>query len=61
MTAVCAGGVIAGPFAAAIGAYGAPGLPLDVIVFAGLLVAGIWLWVRQRLTLGRKLEAAADQ
>lgn len=61
MTAVCAGGVIAGPFAAAIGAYGAPGLPLDVIVFAGLLAAGIWLWVRQRLTLGRQLEAAADQ
>lgn len=58
MTAVCAGAVIAGPFAAAIGAYGITGLPLDVIVFAGLLAAGIWLWVRQRITLGRELEAA---
>jgi UDP-GlcNAc:undecaprenyl-phosphate/decaprenyl-phosphate GlcNAc-1-phosphate transferase len=60
MTVVCAGGVIAGPYAAAIGAYGAPRLPLDVIVFAGFLVAGIWLWVRQRVTLGRQLEAAGQ-
>lgn len=60
MTAVCAGAVVAGPFAAATGAYTMAGLPLDVIVFAGLLAAGIWLWVRQRLTLGRQLEAAAQ-
>ncbi|MBU3922480.1 MAG: hypothetical protein KJ833_01655 [Alphaproteobacteria bacterium] len=61
MTAVCAGAVIAGPFAGAIGAHGLGGLPLDVIVFVALLSAGIWLWVRQRLTLGRQLEAATDQ
>jgi UDP-GlcNAc:undecaprenyl-phosphate/decaprenyl-phosphate GlcNAc-1-phosphate transferase len=57
MTAVCAGAVVAGPFAAAVGAYNAGGLPLDVIVFSVLLAGGCTLWVRQRMTLGRALEA----
>lgn len=57
MTAVCAGAVIAGPFAASIGAYDAGGLPLDVGVFAVLLAAGCALWLRQRVSLGRQLEA----
>lgn len=57
MTAVCAGAVIAGPFAASIGAYDGGGLPLDVGVFCVLLVAGCALWLRQRASLGRQLEA----
>lgn len=57
MTAVCALAVMAGPFAAAAGLYGARGWPLDVIVFAALLLAGCGLWVRQRVTLGRRLAA----
>ncbi|MDP3460577.1 MAG: hypothetical protein Q8S09_15010 [Hyphomonas sp.] len=57
MTAGCAGAVIAGPYAAAIGVYGARGGPLDVIVFGVLLVGGCALWVRQRVTLGRRLAA----
>ncbi len=57
MTAGCAGAVMAGPYAAAIGAYDAGGWPLDVIVFGVLLVGGCALWVRQRVTLGRRLAA----
>ncbi|MEX1252447.1 MAG: hypothetical protein WEA77_14815 [Hyphomonas sp.] len=56
MTAVCAGAVMAGPFAAAVGVYNAGGLALDVVVFAALLVCGIALWVRQRMVLGRASE-----
>ena len=56
MTAVCAGGVLAGPFAVAAGAYSAGGLPVDVLVFTILLAAGVALWLYQRLTLGRALE-----
>ncbi len=61
MTALCGLAVLAGPFAAATGIFGVPRLPLDVIVFAVMLVLGAGLWVRQRLTLGRRLEAAAAQ
>lgn len=57
MTILCAGAVVAGPFAAAAGAYGMRNMPLDVIVFAVLLVIGAALWVRQRITLGRRLIA----
>lgn len=57
MTAVCAGGVLAGPFAVATGAYSAGGLPVDALVFAILLAAGVAMWTYQRLTLGRALEA----
>ena len=58
MTAICAGAVIAGPFASAEGLYGARIWPLDVIVFLALLMAGFGLWVRQRVTLGRELSAS---
>lgn len=58
MTAICAAAVIAGPFAAAAGLYDASRWPLDVIVFVPLLAAGIGLWVRQRITLGRSLAAS---
>ena len=58
MTVICAGAVIAGPFASAAGLYGARNLPLDVIVFAVLLIAGCGLWLRQRVTLGRTLMAS---
>lgn len=57
MTAVCAGAVVAGPFAASAGAYDAGSVPVDVIVFGALLAAGVWLWVRQRRELGAKLVA----
>ncbi len=60
MTALCSGAVIAGPFAAAAGAYGPQPLPLDVVVFFAMLTAGSALWVRQRITLGRQLEAAGS-
>ena len=58
MTVICAGAVIAGPFASAVGLYGARNWPLDVIVFMALLIAGSGLWLRQRVTLGRKLLAS---
>ena len=58
MTAICAGAVIAGPFASAAGLYGARSGPLDVIVFSALLITGCGLWVRQRVTLGRELLAS---
>lgn len=58
MTVICAGAVIAGPFASAAGLYGARIWPLDVIVFAVLLIAGCGLWLRQRVTLGRTLLAS---
>lgn len=58
LTGVCAAAVIAGPFAAAVGLYDAPRWPLDVSVFVPLLAAGIALWVRQRVTLGRSLSAS---
>ncbi len=61
MTALCGLAVLAGPFAAATGIFGVPRWPLDVIVFAVLLMLGAGLWVRQRVTLGRRLEAAAAQ
>lgn len=57
MTALCAGTVVAGPFAAQAGAYDAGGLPVDVIVFAGLTAVGVWLWLKQRRELGAKLAA----
>lgn len=57
MTAVCAGAVVAGPFAASAGAYDAGGLPVDVIVFGALASAGVWLWLKQRRELGTKLAA----
>jgi UDP-N-acetylmuramyl pentapeptide phosphotransferase/UDP-N-acetylglucosamine-1-phosphate transferase len=57
LTAVCAGAVVAGPFAAQAGAYDAGGLPVDVLVFGVLLAAGVGLWLRQRRTLGAKLAA----
>jgi UDP-GlcNAc:undecaprenyl-phosphate GlcNAc-1-phosphate transferase len=57
LTAFCAGGVFAGPFAVATGAYSASGLPVDALVFAILLAAGVAIWTYQRLTLGRALEA----
>lgn len=57
MTAVCAGAVVAGPFAASAGAYDAGGLPVDVIVFGALAAAGVWLWLRQRREMGAKLAA----
>jgi hypothetical protein len=57
MTAVCAGGVMAGPFAVSVGAYKAGGVPVDAVVFAVLFAAGAWLWLNQRATLGRQLEA----
>lgn len=57
LTLVCAAAVLMGPFAVSSGAYTTGGLALDVIVFVGLLVLGIWLWVRQRVTLGRRLAA----
>lgn len=58
LTGLCAVAVTAGPFAAATGVYGAPGWPLDVIVFVVALTAGAGLWVRQRVTLGRTLETS---
>ncbi|MFN7164092.1 MAG: glycosyltransferase family 4 protein [Hyphomonas sp.] len=58
MTAICAGSVIAGPFAHAAGIYGTLHWPLDVIVFVALLGAGSGLWIRQRVTLGRSLAAS---
>ena len=58
MTAICAGAVIAGPFASAAGLFGARSWPLDVIVFSALLIAGCGLWVRQRVTLGSELLAS---
>ena len=58
MTVICAGAVIAGPFASAAGLYGARIWPLDVIVFAVLLIAGCGLWLRQRVTLGRTFLAS---
>jgi UDP-N-acetylmuramyl pentapeptide phosphotransferase/UDP-N-acetylglucosamine-1-phosphate transferase len=58
MTAICAGAVIAGPFASPAGLSGARSWPLDVIVFSALLMAGCGLWVRQRVTLGRELMAS---
>lgn len=60
MAALCAGAVTAGPFAAAAGAYGPAPPPLDVVVFFAMLTAGSALWVRQRMTLGRQLEAAGS-
>ncbi len=57
MTAFCAGGVLAGPFAVTAGAYPAGKLPVDVLVFAIFVTAGIVIWTYQRCTLGRKLEA----
>jgi UDP-GlcNAc:undecaprenyl-phosphate/decaprenyl-phosphate GlcNAc-1-phosphate transferase len=57
MTVVSAGAVVAGPFAAAAGAYGMHPPPLDVIAFVAVLGIGCSLWVRQRVTLGRKLTA----
>lgn len=57
MTALCAGAVVAGPFAARAGAYDAGGLPVDVIVFGALLAAGVWLWLKQRRELSAKLAA----
>ncbi|MEQ9506110.1 MAG: hypothetical protein RLO80_07540 [Hyphomonas sp.] len=57
LTVVSAGAVVAGPFAAAAGAYGMSPPPLDVIVFVAVLGIGCSLWVRQRVTLGRKLIA----
>ncbi|MFN3912517.1 glycosyltransferase family 4 protein [Hyphomonas sp.] len=57
MTALCAGAVLAGPVASLWGADGSSGGPqLDMTVFGVLLVAGVALWVRQRVTLGRALE-----
>jgi len=56
MTAVCAGGVLAGPFAVATGIYSAGGLPVDALVFAVLLAAGVALWTHQRQTLGRQFD-----
>ena len=61
MTAVCGGAVIAGPFAAMTGAYGFAPPPLDVIVFVAMLAIGSALWVRQRTTLGRRLESEGAQ
>ncbi|MBK8197109.1 MAG: hypothetical protein IPK75_01975 [Acidobacteria bacterium] len=52
MTAMTAGAVIAGPFAATSGAYTTGGIPLDVAVFVGVLTIGIWLWLRQRANWG---------
>ena len=57
MTVMCGGAVLAGPFAAATGAYGFKGPPLDILAFAAVLLIGSALWVRQRVTLGRRLEA----
>ena len=57
MTAVCAGGAMAGPFAVSVGAYKAGGVPVDAVVFAVLFAAGAWLWLNQRASLGRQLEA----
>lgn len=57
MTAACGVAVLAGPLAAATGIYGAPSLPMDVIVFCAMLLLGSGLWLRQRQTLGRRLEA----
>jgi UDP-GlcNAc:undecaprenyl-phosphate GlcNAc-1-phosphate transferase len=59
MTAVCAGAVLAGPVASLFGLHGG-GPYLDGLVFGVLLVAGIALWVRQRVSLGRKLESAGQ-
>lgn len=61
MTAVCAGAVMAGPFAASSGAFSAGALPMDVIVFTALLTAGVWLWLRQRRSMGRDIEGAGSQ
>jgi UDP-GlcNAc:undecaprenyl-phosphate GlcNAc-1-phosphate transferase len=57
MTAVCAGAVLAGPLASLFGVSGAGGPRLDAAVFGALLIAGIVLWVRSRVTLGRALAA----
>lgn len=60
MTALCGLAVLAGPFAAATGIFGKPSMPLDVIVFSVLLVLGAGLWMRQRMTIGRRLEASVQ-
>jgi UDP-GlcNAc:undecaprenyl-phosphate/decaprenyl-phosphate GlcNAc-1-phosphate transferase len=58
MTTVCLVAVLAVPVSALTGVYSLPGLPLGLITFVSLLMAGIALWVQQRTSLGRQLTAA---
>lgn len=57
MTAVCAGAVLIAPASGIFGLFGFGWTPgLSFMVFSGLLIAGIGLWIWQRTTLGKRLE-----
>jgi len=58
MTAVCAGAVLIAPASGIFGLFGFGWTPgLSFMVFSGLVIAGTGLWIWQRMTLGRRLEA----
>lgn len=62
MSAVCAAAVLIAPASGIFGLFGFNWTPsLSFMVFAGLLVTGAGLWTWQRMTLGRRLEAAGRE
>ncbi|MFN7054565.1 glycosyltransferase family 4 protein [Hyphomonas sp.] len=62
MTGVCAAAVLVGPAGTVFGLGAMGGAPGDAFVlFLSLLLAGCGLWIWQRATLGRQLEAGEAQ